>query len=39
MRNMTKIISDRFGERSEAGLNDSSEEEREKRRLIAQGKP
>ncbi len=34
---MAKVIDDRFGERIAAGPNDSSEDEREKRRLAATG--
>ena len=36
---MSKIITDKFGERTEAGPNDSSEEEKEIRRGINRGKP
>jgi hypothetical protein len=36
---MAKVITDGSGERVEAGLNDSSEEAKEKRRMVAQGKP
>lgn len=36
---MSKIINDRFGERMKAGPNDSDEDEKEKRRELARGKP
>lgn len=36
---MTGIIDDKFGERMKADPNDSSEDEKEKRRSLARGKP
>lgn len=36
---MVKILSDRFGERMKAGPNDSSEDDKAKRRMVARGKP
>ena len=36
---MSKIISDRFGERMKAGPNDSNEDEKDKRRAVNRGKP
>lgn len=36
---MAGIINDRFGERVAADPNDSSEDEKDKRRKLARGKP